>query len=242
MLIAIGRCFELCNIIFLHSAGLCILKVIWEHSSRLQHAIVGPVFQPNNWFAIYWRLTRQRGWQFLNLWITLGLMWVSFSFPEMNSYLQNLLCYVELHVREGWWLLLITQLTYCALHRGSSACRATILLGVTRGHTERHPQEHSWKQKSNVSLSPVSRQSLFDSAAYACVTLFKNIKINSMYLLHHCRIWRELLLVVSGTIVHSCVSVNTVLGLVGILILGRIWKCWREESGSWLSALGEIAR
>lgn len=27
-----------------------------------------------------------------------------------------------------------------------------------------------------------------DSAAYACVTLFKNIKINSVCLLHQCRI------------------------------------------------------
>lgn len=27
-----------------------------------------------------------------------------------------------------------------------------------------------------------------DSAAYACVTLFKNIKINSVCLLHRCRI------------------------------------------------------
>lgn len=37
---------------------------------------------------------------------------------------------------------------------------------------------------------------------------------------------------VSGTIVHSCVSVNTLLCSAGILILGRVWKCMREEQGS----------
>lgn len=47
---------------------------------------------------------------------------------------------------------------------------------------------------------------------------------------------------VSGTIVHSCVSVNTVLCLVGILILGRVQKCMGEEQGSRLSALLESAR
>lgn len=40
MVTAISRCFEFSKIIFLHSAGLCVLKVIWEHSTRLQHAML----------------------------------------------------------------------------------------------------------------------------------------------------------------------------------------------------------